>query len=161
MSSPPFGIQKGFSKNDIKVGEEISGYTYAVTDVPKPHSVFKRVFAQITPLQGVSYIFAESWLIPLNDLSRHRKIYYKLMNQLLKKYGEPAKSDFVYEFFYGNGDLYHQWGGDKPSLINNLTSLQLKVCRKDSFHGFFVLSFFYDNYDQALEEIINLDEDAI
>ena len=40
MSSPPFGIQKGFSKNDIKVGEEISGYTYAVTDVPKPHSVF-------------------------------------------------------------------------------------------------------------------------
>ena len=35
MSSPPFGIPKGFSKNDIKVGEEIFGYTYAVNDVPK------------------------------------------------------------------------------------------------------------------------------
>ena len=46
-------------------------------------------------------------------------------------------------------------------LINNLTSLQLKFCRKDSFHGFYLLSFFYDNYDQALEEIINLDDDAI
>ena len=52
-------------------------------------------------------------------------------------------------------------GGDKPSLINNLTSFELKFCRKDSFHGFYLLSFFYDNYDQALEEIINLDDDAI
>ena len=99
MSSPPFGIQKGFSKNDIKVGEEISGYTYAVTDVPKPHSVFKRVFAQITPLQGVSYIFAESWLIPLNNYLHLRKIHFKLMNQLIKKYGEPAKSDLGEKFF--------------------------------------------------------------
>ena len=162
MSSPPFGIQKGFSKNDIKVGEEISGYTYAVTDVPKPHSVFKRVFAQITPSQGVSYIFAESCLIPLNNILHHEKIFFKLLAQLIKKYGKPAKSEHFTVKEGKESDLYYQWGGDnRPSLINNLTSLQLKFCRKDSFHGFYLLSFFYDNYDQALEEIINLDEDAI
>ena len=160
MSSPPFGIQKGFSKNDIKVGEEILGYTYAVIDVPKPHSVFSRVFAQITPLQGVSCISAESWLIPLNNYLHHEKIFFKLIKQLIEKYGEPAKSELDPEFFNGNGDLYYYWGGDK-FLINNLTSLELKFRRKDSYHGFYLLSFFYDNYDQALEEITNLDDDAI
>ena len=91
-------FKKGFLKMILKL-EKKSGYTYAVTDVPKPHSVFKRVFAQITPLQGVSYIFAESWLIPLNNYLHLRKIHFKLMNQLIKKYGEPAKSDLGEKFF--------------------------------------------------------------
>ena len=162
MPSPPFGIQKGFSKNDIKVGEEILGYTYAVTDVPKPHSVFPRVFAQITPLQGVSHISAESWLIPLkNDFRLKYYIYSTLINQLFKKYGEPTKwedADNVFNF----DDVCCQWErGKRSSLINNLLHLDLNFCRKNSFHGFFVLRFFYDNYEQALKEIINLDDDAI
>ena len=161
MPSPPFGIQKGFSKNDIKVGEEIFGYTYAVTDVPKTHSVFSRVFAQITPLQGVSYISAESWLIPYKNFLQHNKIFFKLTKQLIEKYGRPAKSELDSEFFKGNSDLYYYWGGDKFLKINNLRSLEFKFCRKDSYHGFYLLSFFYDNYDQALEEITNLDDDAI
>ena len=102
-------------------------------------------------------------MIPLNNISHHEKIFFKLLSQLIKKYGRPAKSEIYRSLEEGKvGDLYYQWGGEnRPSLINNLTSIKLNFCRKDSFHGFFVLSFFYDNYDQALEEIINLDDDAI
>ena len=163
MSSPPFGIPKGFSKNDIKVGEEILGYTYAVTDVPKPHSEFPRVFAQITPLQGVSHISAESWLIPLDDIGALRKLFFILRDQLGKKYGQPAIFQ-DYDFLDARkfSDLYFRWGGkNRPSLINNLKSVELNFFKKNLFHGFFVLRFFYDNYDQALKEIRNLDDDAI
>ena len=113
-------------------------------------------------MEGVSHISAESWLIPLKDISTHQYIFLTLLDQLVKKYGEPAK--FVNSDFLVAGkisDVYCEWGDkNRPSLINNLTYLELNFCRKNSFYGFFVLRFFYDNYKQALK-IINLDDDAI
>ena len=36
----PFGIQQGATKNDIKVGEELSRFIYVIPEVSKHHSVF-------------------------------------------------------------------------------------------------------------------------
>ena len=75
MPSPPFGIQKGDSKNEIKVGEEISRFLFAVTDIPKPHSDFPKVFTTITPLQGVSRITALGQIIQTDKKGLNLSIY--------------------------------------------------------------------------------------
>ena len=44
--SAPFGIQQGSTKNDIKVGEELSRFIYFIPEVSKPHCAFPCVCAQ-------------------------------------------------------------------------------------------------------------------
>ena len=55
----------------------ILGVDYGLEAVPVSMSLSleegdeRKLFAQITPSQGVSYIFAESCLIPLNNILHH------------------------------------------------------------------------------------------
>ena len=110
MSSLPFGIQKGDSKNEIKVGEEISRWVYAITDTPKPHPDFSIVYAQITPLNGISHIKAISKIISTDVEGEKLKGRFNTFTDILsKKYGKPYtydnKTDLVRIKMPFNGNL--------------------------------------------------------
>ena len=179
MSSPPFGIEKGDSKNEIKVGEEISRWVYAVTDTPKPHPDFSIVYAQITPLNGVSHIKAISKIISTDEEGEKLKGRFNTFTDILsKKYGQPYtydnKTDLVRIQMSFNGNLiyipwmnqlvkheaklFSVWGKVLP---NDLRTVRLDVTAKDSCNGNLELNYYFDNFDLAIQEIQNFEEDIL
>lgn len=136
--SVPFGIQKGVLKNQIKVGKETSLFNYQILDVPRPHSYFPYVCAQITPINGVSRITALGDSINAGRYGiKLNKIYDELLEQLSNKYGKPVnkmnnlenvlKSHYFIDL-YRNPILYFyaMWVAKKGlSLKNDLKSIEL------------------------------------
>jgi len=172
--SVPFGIQKGVSKNQIKVGKETSLFNYQILEVPRPHSYFPYVYAQITPINGVSRITAKGDLINAGRYGINLKnIYDELLEQLSNKYGKPGNKmnnlDNVMKShnfidLYRNPRLYFYaaWGAKKGlSLQNDLKFIQLEFYAADSSNGFFMLNYDYDNYRLAVEEIKNINDTAL
>jgi len=180
-----FGIKKGVSKKDIKVGEEISPFIYEILIVPKPHSDFPSVFAQITPLNGVCRVFAETKLISPVDIYgiNFTLLFYKLIDQLSKKYGKPtlkidnfksiAKKINKYKreiAMFADFRYYANWKfrntqrkKNAISLPNDLISIELGLNSVDNIHEkkYFSLDYVYDNYDLAIEEIKNMEKNAL
>ena len=180
MPSPPFGIQKGDSKNEIKVGEEISRFLFAVTDIPKPHSDFPKVFAIITPLQGASRITALGRIIQTDKKGlSFIYLFNRLIEQLSNKYGKPLrKNDNWTKCLSSNTlpsnhmidlsrlKLSADWVQVKRKKIkillpNDLQSIQLSFCAENALQGSFILNYVYDNYELAIQEIKNADTDAL
>ena len=177
MSSPPFGIQKGDSKNEIKVGKEISRFLFAVTDIPKPHSDFPKVFAIITPLQGVSRITALGRIIQTDKRGlEFLYLFDRLTKQLSNKYGKPLRKKNNWEGLSSNTlnhiinlsrlELSVDWVQIKNKKIqillpNDLQSIQLSFCAENSLQGSFILNYVFDNYELAIQEIRNADTDAL
>lgn len=173
MSSPPFGIQKGISKNDIKVGEELGIFFYEILDVPKPLPEFPKIYALITPLHGVCKISAVTKKISTDVQGlRLKNRFETLTNILANKYGKPSIYDDELQFVDGVSFtwmdqllkqeifLNASWGKRK-NLPNDLTGIFLNVFAEDSCNGNLELSYFYDNYDLANEEIKKLMEDVL
>ena len=182
MSSPPFGIQKGFSKDDIKVGGELRPFIYEIPAVPNPHSDFPLVFAQITPLHGVSCVIAQTKLIASEgDYGvNFKKLFDKFVDQLSKKYKKPNHiidnyGSITKELFKSYGKInefkdveyYGLWDGKEREgnilLPNNLIFIELGFNSADNDHDkkYFFLKYFYDNYELAKQEIKNMDENAL
>ncbi len=184
--SVPFGIQKGVLKNQIKVGKEHSLFNYRILDVPRPHSYFPYVCAQITPINGVSRITALGDSINAGRYGINlKKTYDELLKQLSNKYGKPKqKNNFdlvmektnYYVVVRGKGiiptginlngnpklSFFAIWKEKKESsLQNDLMSIELTFHALDSNNGFFMLDYYYDNYPLAEEEINNIDETAL
>tara|TARA_Y100000813_G_C24102754_1_gene323830 strand:+ start:182 stop:763 length:582 start_codon:yes stop_codon:yes gene_type:complete len=182
MSSPPFGIQKGFSKDDIKVGGELRPFIYEIPAVPNPHSDFPLVFAQITPLHGVSCVIAQTKLIASEgDYGvNFKKLFDKFVDQLSKKYKKPNHiidnyGSITKELFKSYGKInefkdveyYGLWDGKEREgnilLPNNLIFIELGFNSADNDHDkkYFFLKYFYDNYELAKQEIKNMKENAL
>ena len=83
--SGPFGIQQGATKNDLKVGGELSRFIYVIHEVPKPHFAFPSLCAQITPKNGVSCIRAMGNLIQTSGTGLEIKSEFNKITEKLTK----------------------------------------------------------------------------
>jgi len=174
--SGPFGIMQGATKNDIKVGEEISRFLYVIPEVPKPHSAFPSVCAQITPENGVSFIRALVNLIQTSGTGLEIKSEFnKISEKLTKTYGMPQLIDS-----FNEGGLYSDYNDWMDSIANkerqfyafwsknnglqlpnNLNSIALGVLVEDTWQGNVYLEYTFDNFDNAVKEMDELEDDAL
>ena len=172
----PFGIQKGSSKNELKVGEEISRFLFGIPSVPKPHSAFPNVYAQITPWYGVSFIRALSNPISTSGAGLELKgEFNKLTKKLTKTYGTPQiidsldegglyneVNDWMNSIQFKERQFYAYWGTDNGLLLpNKLINIMLGVFVEDSWSGNLLLEYSFDNYEQAIDEMDELEDDAL
>ena len=189
--SGPFGIEQGLMKNDINVGKEISPYLYHIPDVPKSHSRFPDVYAQITPENGVSFIRAKGRLIKLEDNDGQgldvQNEFNFTVEKLIKTYGKPLlhdrfinqRSQFIYR---GKDDwcdsiigevreFYAEWGMDIAiELPNNLKKIHLGILKEDDIltlkeeyrYGFnLYLEYTFNNFQNAADEINRFEDDVL
>ena len=174
--SGPFGIQQGATKNDIKVGEELSRFIYVIPEVPKPHSAFPSVCAQITPKNGVSFIGAMGNLIQTSGAGLEIKSEFnKITEKLTKTYGMPQLIDS-----FNEGGLYSDYNDWMDSIANkerqffafwsksnglelpnNLNNIALGVFVEDTWGGNVYLEYRFDNFDNAIKEMDELEHDAL
>ena len=174
--SGPFGLFKGATKDEIKVGTEIAKFTYEIPSPPKPHSFFFIVYATITPNHGVSFVKAISSAISTSGAGLEIKSsFITFTEKLTKVYGNPRFVDTFIEggmynkvtewmdsIIYKGRQYFSSWHvEDGLTLPNDLKSVFLTVIPEDSYSGFIHLEYYFNNNAAAEDEISALEDDAL
>lgn len=171
----PFGLGMGMSLKDIGGSpRKIAPGKYELTDVPNPHSAFKKYIVQVAPKNGLCWIKAIGKDISTSAYGIELKSAFNDMKgKLEKSYGEHATTDLLMpgsiwkepnEFMMGmikkERFLMAIWNSTKSSrLTNNIKQIGLDAKPNGRDNGYITVEYSFTN-EESCEAELSAKEDS-
>jgi len=147
---------------------------FKLINPPKPHSSLKEYSVVISPNYGLSIINAFSSNISTNSNGSEARIAFEAMLQRLTAvYGQsaltddlfdanPNESNWLQSIIEGKRFLFAIWGKDKGSILtDSIRNIFLGVEAFDPYSAYIKVQYVFENYDEARNELIHLEDDLL
>lgn len=177
IANGPFGLAKGIKREEFDISiTEVQPCVFHAETLPKKHSAFQYYFLRITPVQGLAWVKAVGVNNQTDPYGYELKGAFDEMKAKLQNiYGKPELVDFLMPdsiwkdardwmqaIQSGERRLFAQWENKgNTQLPSNLQSVFLYASAQDSYSGFIIIEYAFDNIDAANQEIAMLEDDAL
>ena len=174
--SGPFGLSMGFRIEDI--GGEYQNPrlgAYTLSTVPKPHSSFAKYGVIISPSYGLHMINAIGHSISCDCYGVEvRTAFEDMLKRLTTVYGKHAltdkliatddynESNWLQSIIDGKRFLFALWGFEHGSTLKDfIKSIFVDVAPYESYSASINVQYVFENYDEAHNELIHLEDDFL